>query len=150
MPKMTVHITRMDAIRPAFTKLFRYASELVAGSVGLKVTVQTKRIRTLDQNAKMWAMLHDVAGQIQWPVNGKMEWLKPEEWKSIFSAAADSEMRMAQGLTGGFVFLGKRTSDMSVQQMGDLIECMYAFGVERDLKWSDPMPQGWAEIAEQN
>jgi hypothetical protein len=26
---------------------------------------------------------------------------------------------------------------------------MYAFGEEREVNWSDPMPTGWIEISEQ-
>jgi len=149
MSKTTVHIREEQGIKPAFRRLYDEAESLIASNTGLSLTLQTKRTRTLDQNAKMWAMLHDIAKQVQWPVNGKLEWLSPEEWKSIMSAAANSEMRMAQGLNGGFVFLGKRTSHMSVSEMVDLIECMYAFGEEREVNWSDPMPTGWIEISEQ-
>jgi hypothetical protein len=38
----------------------------------------------------------------------------------------------------GFVALGMSTSRMSVREMSDLIELVFAFGAERNVEWSDP------------
>src|SRR6185312_5177119 len=66
--------------------------------------------RTLDQNALMWAMLDDVAAQVDWYVDGADQKLDPEEWKDIFTAGLKKHQRVARGLFGGFVILGARTS----------------------------------------
>ena len=96
-----------------------------------------KKLRSKEQSSKMWAMLGDVARQKQWPVNGVMTWLIDEDWKNIFTAALRKENRMALGLDGGLVLLGRGTSKMSPSEMSDLIELMFAFGAEKGVKWTD-------------
>ncbi len=93
--------------------------------------------RNADQNAKLWAMLTDVSKQVQWPVNGKQGHLAKEDWKDIFSAELKKEQRIAQGLSGGFVLLGLRTSRLKKRDFADLIEIVYAFGAEHNVTWSD-------------
>lgn len=92
-----------------------------------------ERTRSLDQNALMWELLSILASQVQWPINGKLETLTPDEWKDILSASLTQENRIAHGIRGGFVMIGKRTSKMSVRQMTDLIELIYAFAAEQGV-----------------
>lgn len=89
--------------------------------------------RTLDQNDKMWAMLGDVAEQVEWYGTR----LKDYEWKDVFTAALKRH-KVVPGLDGGFVVVGARTSRMSKKTMSELIELMYAFGAERGVVWTDP------------
>lgn len=93
--------------------------------------------RNWEQNKKMWAMLADVSKQVKWPVNGKEGYLASEDWKDIFSAELTKEQRVAQGLSGGFVLLGLRTSKLKKREMADLITIMEAFGAERGVIWSE-------------
>ena len=88
--------------------------------------------RTLDQNDKLWPMLADISRQVQWAGM----WLKPEDWKDLFTAALRGQ-RVVPGIDGGFVALGQRTSKMSVRELSELIEYMYAFGSERGVEWSE-------------
>jgi len=67
-----------------------------------------------------------------------MELLEPDEWKEIFTAGLRKTQRVAQGIEGGFVMLGARTSRMTIAEMTDLIELMFAFGAEHDVRWTDP------------
>jgi hypothetical protein len=92
-----------------------------------------KSKRSLDQNAKMWAMLSDVSRQVEW--YGRH--LSPEDWKDVFTAAL-KRLDVVPGIEGGFVVIGAHTSKMSVQEMADMIECIYAFGSERDVVWTEP------------
>lgn len=94
--------------------------------------------RTLDQNRKLWPMLTDVSRQVQWPINGAMGYLPPEDWKDILTAGLDSEQRVAPGINGGFVMLGKRTSKMRKAEFAALIELIYAFGSQHGVQWSEP------------
>lgn len=94
--------------------------------------------RSLEQNARMWAMLGDVAAQVEWPVDGKLQRLPAEDWKAILSAGLKREQRVAQGVDGGFVMLGSRTSRMSKAELSDLMELIAAFGAARDVVWSEP------------
>jgi len=88
-------------------------------------------IRTLEQNAKMWAMLSDVSSQVVW--HGLK--LTNEEWKDVFTASLKAQ-KVVPGIDGGFVVCGARTSMMSKQLIADLIELMFAFGAEQNVNWS--------------
>ena len=94
--------------------------------------------RSLEQNARMWAMLHDLASQVLWPVDGEMQHMTPEEWKHVMSAGLKREYRVAQGMAGGFVILGQHTSKMSKAELSDLIDLIGAFGAEHSVHWSEP------------
>lgn len=88
--------------------------------------------RTLDQNAKLWAMLGDVSQQVEWYGNR----LTSEEWKDVFSASLKRQ-KVVPGLDGGFVVCGQRTSQMGKREFAEFIELIYAFGAQRGVKWSD-------------
>ena len=91
-----------------------------------------KKTRSLEQNAKMWAMLAEVSDQINWYGNK----LTSDEWKDVFSASLKSQ-KVVPGIDGGFVVCGQRTSKMTKSEMAELIELMMAFGAERGVKFSD-------------
>ncbi len=94
--------------------------------------------RSLDQNARLWPMLTDVSRQCQLVINGERVWARPEDWKDVFSAALTREQRVAQGIDGGVVMLGRRTSRMRKAEFSELIELIYAYGSEHDVEWSEP------------
>jgi hypothetical protein len=86
--------------------------------------------RTLPQNARMWAMLTDIAGQVEW--HGLK--LSADCWKLIFLDGLKSELRLVPNLNGtGFVNLGRSSSDLTVAEMGDLMTLMEAFGANRGV-----------------
>lgn len=88
--------------------------------------------RTLEQNARMWAMLGDIAQQVEWyGVH-----LSAEDWKHVFSASLKGQ-KSVPGLDGGFVVLGQHTSRMSKRELSDLMELISAFGAERDVRWTE-------------
>lgn len=94
--------------------------------------------RSLDQNAKMWAMLTEVAEQVPW--HGLR--LTPDDWKLVFLDALKREVRMVPNIDGnGFVSLGRSSSDLSKEEMGDLLELIYAFGARHDVVFSAPEEQ---------
>lgn len=94
------------------------------------------RTRSLDQNAMMWSILADLSKQVDWMVNGVATKLEAEEWKDVLSASLSQETRMSQGIRGGIVMLGQRTSKMTVRQMSELIELALSFGTEKGVRWS--------------
>ncbi|OWT68069.1 MULTISPECIES: recombination protein NinB [unclassified Achromobacter] len=102
---------------------------------GVYVSIQEAN-RSLEQNALMWALLADVSKQVIWTVDGHAEKLSPEEWKTILSASLAQENRMAPGVRGGFVMLGTSTSKMTIREMSEMVEFLYAFGAEQGVKWS--------------
>jgi len=89
--------------------------------------------RTLDQNAKLWPMLGDIASQVEW--HGQK--LHDFEWKDVFTAAL-KRYRAIPGIDGGIVLLGMRTSRMTKGELSDLIELMQSFGAEHNVVWSEP------------
>lgn len=90
--------------------------------------------RSLDQNALMWVLLEAFSQQLQWPVNGAMVKLEPEEWKDLLSAAYRQEsQRVAMGLNGGMVMLGLRTSTMGRREFAEFIEFIRATAVDRGV-----------------
>lgn len=90
--------------------------------------------RSVPQNARMWAMLTDIARQLPW--HGQR--LNTEDWKLIFLDALKREQRMVPALDGaGFVNLGRSSSDLSKSEMSDLIDLMHAFGTEHNIVFAD-------------
>jgi hypothetical protein len=99
---------------------------------GFEVIVK-EPTRNADQNARMWAMLTDVAQQVEW--YGRK--LSKEDWKHVFSSAL-RKLEVVPNLDGtGFVALGLSTSRMSKREMSDLMELIGAFGANRGVEWSD-------------
>lgn len=102
--------------------------------VGSRVEFKAPR-RSLPQNDKLWAMLTDIAHQLDW--YGQK--LTPEDWKDVFTSAL-RKARVVPGIDGGFVPLGMRTSDMSKEEFGNLLELISAFGAERGVRFNDEAP----------
>ena len=91
--------------------------------------------RTLDQNAIMWARLTEIAQQVEW--YGQK--LSADDWKDVFSASL-RKARVVPGLDpGSFVPLGMRTSDMSKEEMGALLDLMDAFAAERGVVFHEAL-----------
>lgn len=89
--------------------------------------------RSKDQNARMWAMLRDVARQVIW--HGQK--LADSEWKDVFTAALKRQ-KVVPGIDGGFVVLGSSTRAMAVAEMGELMELMEAFGAQQGVRFTAP------------
>ncbi len=101
---------------------------------GFAVTVG-ERNRSLDQNAAQWPILQAIAAQLEWPVNGTMTKLSDEEWKDILTAGFKAnDVRLAQGVHGGVVMLGQRTSQMDKKTFSDWLEYLHWFCAERGVK----------------
>lgn len=98
---------------------------------GYVCTIQEKT-RTLDQNSKLWPMLQDISAQVDW--YGQK--LTSDEWKDVFSASLKKQ-KVVPGLDGGFVVCGQRTSKMGKKEFSDLIELIYAFGAQQNVKWTE-------------
>lgn len=108
-----------------------YAKELVDTAPDNSVVVLRPKSRTKDQNAKMWAMLADVAKarceDRDWP---------PETWKEGFMYYLGQQVRFEPGLDGGAPFpVGARSSKMTVSQMSDLITCIQEYGDRHGVTW---------------
>ena len=100
---------------------------------GHRMVVEVKpETRSLEQNARLWALLTEVSEQVDW--YGKR--LTPEEWKHLFTASL-RKLSVVPNLEGtGFVALGLSTSNMTRAEMSDLQTLIEAFGAERGVKFS--------------
>ncbi|MFN6251704.1 MAG: recombination protein NinB [Acetobacteraceae bacterium] len=88
--------------------------------------------RSLDQNAALWALLTEFSERLEWPVNGAMVRMTPEEWKDVLTAAFRQETaRLAMGLNGGVVMLGSRTSKMDKRTFSELLDFAQSVAAER-------------------
>lgn len=105
-------------------------AQLMTGRKRLQIEVK-EAVRSVDQNARMWAMLTDVSAQVNW--YGRK--LTPEEWKHVFSASLNKQ-DVVPGLDGGFVVLGQSTSKMTMKQMSELMELIEAFGAQQGVKFT--------------
>lgn len=113
--------------RAAATRLVGLAPE---GSV---VTVSPPR-RSLDQNAKMWAMLGEWARQVD---HGGRKY-DAETWKAIFMRALGHEVRMVPDLRGEPFPVGFRSSHLSKAQMADLITFIQSEADARGVDLREP------------
>jgi len=109
---------------------------------GWRVKVEPP-LRSTDQNSKMWTMLNDVA-------RAKPEgrnW-SPETWKAAFMHFLGHQVMFAEGLDGTGPFpLGFRSSQLSVRQMVDLIDCIYRYGDEHGVEWRETRKGGFFDEA---
>lgn len=88
--------------------------------------------RTLDQNAKLWAMLSDISRA---KPEGRL--MTPELWKAVFMHACGYEVQFLNGLDGMPFPVGFRSSRLNKSQMADLITFILAYGDTHGVRWSD-------------
>ena len=101
---------------------------------GHRMVVEIKpETRTLAQNARLWAMLTDVAKQVDW--YGRK--LSAEEWKHVMTASM-TKQDVVPGIDGGFVVLGKSTSKMTKPEMSELQQLIEAFGAQQGVRFNAP------------
>lgn len=95
--------------------------------------------RSSAQNARMWAMLADVARAC--PEGRK--WT-PETWKCAFMHSLGHQIRFAEGLDGSGPFpIGFHSSKLTVRQMADLITCVDEYGSRNGVEWRETIRGGF-------
>jgi len=130
MLELTLH-NRQQAWAAIKAQLYPFlAASLQAG--GQWVLTVKRKTRSIEQNARLWALLTEVSNQVEWC--GKK--LTPEDWKNVFSAAL-YQQEAVPGINGGFVVLGRSTSKMTVAQMSEMQTLIEAFGAERGVVFRD-------------
>ncbi len=92
-----------------------------------------KAKRTLEQNALLWSRLTEIARKVEW--HG--EKLTAEDWKDVFSASL-CKARIVPALEGtGYVQLGFRTSDMSKEEMNNMLALIDAFAAKKGVVFNE-------------
>lgn len=95
--------------------------------------------RSLPQNDRMWAMLTDIAQQKEHA--GRR--YTPDQWKVLFMHACGREVQFIPALDNKtFIPWGQSSSDLSKEEMTDLIEFMFSWGAENGVAFHEP-----AEVA---
>lgn len=94
--------------------------------------------RTVEQNAAQWRILKAWAKQKEWLINGQKTFLHEDDWKDILTATYEGEIapRLAPGLYGGIVMLGRRTSKYEREKFSEWLDWLnhasVALGVDVD------------------
>lgn len=95
--------------------------------------------RTDKQNRLMWPLLKDLSDQVIW----YGEKLESAEWKDLITVlvsqmqSPEKEQKSAPGINGGRVYFGVRTSQSSKRYMVEVIEAIFWFGTEHNVKFSE-------------
>lgn len=125
-------MSRATIIANSQTDRERAAKWALKSPAGTRIEFKAAK-RTLPQNDRMWAMLTDVSRQLAW--HGQR--LTPDDWKLIFLNALQREVRVVPNLDGtGFVNL-TRSSDLSKEEMSELMELIAEFGARHDVTFGD-------------
>lgn len=112
-----------------------FAHRLIDAAPKDAVVTIKEASRTLDQNAKLWAMLSDVSRA---KPEGRQ--MTTERWKSVFMQACGHAVQFETGLDGKPFPVGYSTSRMNKAQMADLITFVIQWGDENGVRWSEPNP----------
>ena len=118
------------------------AQRAVAQAPDGYIVVIRSETRSLVQNAKLWAMLSDVSKQVVY--HGRK--LSTNDWKTLFTGSLRGlDMIPSINGDGSFVMLGESTSNMNKRRFIELIEMIYAFGVENNVVWSETASRAFSE-----
>jgi len=131
--RATQRLTDVKRAYSAWCLLWTDVRHSLENGVELEVEVRKPK-RSLPQNNLMWRLLRAIARQVDW----YGEKLDEHDWKDVLSASAKKQ-RAVKGVDGGFVVLGARTSEMTTDEMSEVIELAYAFGAMHDVDFADDM-----------
>ena len=132
-----VIVINSDADR---AKAVRWAEQAPPGT-----RIEFKRSkRSLPQNDKMWAMLTEISEQSMHA--GKK--YTPDQWKVLFLHACGREVQFLPALDGStFLPWGQSSSDLSKDEMSELIEFIHSWGAENGVRFSDEPHLAGREVA---
>lgn len=115
---------------------------LFRGLKGGPVTITLGREkRSKDQNSRLWPMLQDVSGQVEW--FGRKH--TKEQWKEIVTGTFFGCEFVPNIEKDGFIALGRSTRNLDKSTFSQVIEYIYAFGAEEGVIWSEPALQAYEE-----
>ena len=117
----------------AFTGLWHEMKPLLIAGKRLHVIFKTDT-RSIAQNNLMFSCLTDLSEQVEW--FGRR--FSPLRWKDFITAHIEGQDVVPNMDGDGFVILGKgkSTSEMTIGEMGEVIERCHAFGALEGVKWS--------------
>ncbi len=125
-------MTRATIVLHNGTDRTRATAWIAKAPPGTRVEYKAPR-RNLNQNSLMWSRLTEIAVSVEW--YGQK--LSAEDWKDIFTASL-RRARVVPGLdAGSFVPLGMRTSDMSKEELSNLLDLIDAFAAEHEVVFNE-------------
>ena len=134
--KFTRIITRQNK-RDVMTLAWEVVGKLLEAHESICIEVREKH-RTLEQNAKLHAMLSDIARQKEF--GGQKRTI--EQWKMIFISghriATGGTAEMEVGLEGEVINLRESTAQMGVQRLASLISYIDAWAAENGVVFKTP------------
>lgn len=130
-----------DNKRDVMALAWEMAGTLLQSKEKIVVEVRAPK-RTEEQNAKLHAMLSDIARQKEF--NGQKRTI--EQWKMIFVSAhriaTGGAAEMAIGLEGEVINLRESTAQMSVRRLVSLIEYINAWAAENGVVFKNKSYKG--------
>lgn len=117
--------------------------EVLAAPEGHIVRI-TPETRSLDQNAKLHAMLTDISRQAKY-LGAKRD---VEFWKGLFVSgwqiATGEKPEIVPGLEGEFINIRESTTTIGIRRMASLIEYVQAWAAMSGVVMSDSVPERFA------
>ena len=108
-----------------------------------KVVIVQDPTRTLEQNAKLHAMLTDISRHCEYM--GKKR--DVEFWKGLFvsahAIATGKPNEIVPGLEGEFIAIRESTATMSGKKLASVIEYIHAWAADQGVRFSAP-EDAWA------
>ena len=112
----------------------RYIVKAIMAAKPYSQVVISDASRSLEQSARMWAMLDDVARQ----ATLRGDRYDAGQWKIIFMQDMNKYCPFLPTLNGsGFFPAGYASSELTVREMCDLQTCIEAFGAENGVIFND-------------
>jgi hypothetical protein len=112
-----------------------YACQLVNEAEDGEVVRIGAETRSEEQNRKMWPMLADLRDQVDW-----LGEYTTDDIKLMFLNKLGVELRFLPTLERQGMFpVGLKSSTLTKEQFSGLIELLYQFGGENDVKWTEPV-----------
>lgn len=108
------------------------AVRFLTSAPALTVVTFKRNRRTVDQNSLMWRLLTLISAQLEW--HGQK--YTAEDWKD-FAMHALRRARWMPSEDGGMVPIGMRTSDLTKDEMSELVEFLYAFGAQHEVDFGE-------------
>ena len=89
---------------------------------GMEVHIK-EPMRTLEQNALMWAIIQEIADLKKWPVNGRVETQPKEFWKVMLISWFRKELPLiTQDLDGRMAVVSLSSKDIGKKEWNEWVE----------------------------
>ena len=95
------------------------------------VLTVTRETRSTEQNSRLWAILSEVAAQVDW--HGQR--YDAETWKILLMRGWGREARLIPAVGGGVTMIDDRSSRLTVAEMAEFQTYIEAFGVEHGVRF---------------